>query len=418
MGEESTMWNFEGDKHLNKASACTIRSFLTTVKENLNQNDDRPVIPLGHGDPSGFPSFRTAQVAEDAVVDAVRSAKFNSYSSSLGIINARRAIAEYLSHDHPYDISPEDVFVTVGARQAIDVLITVLARPGANILLPRPGYPLYEARAVFSHLEIRHFDLLPEKAWEVDLNGLETLADDRTVAMVLVNPGNPCGNVYTHEHLQKIAETAKKLGFLIISDEAYGYLAFGSTPFVPMARFGSIVPVFTIGSLSKRWMVPGWRIGWVLTSDPNGILQKHKITECIKSYIDISADPSTIIQGALPQILKKTPESFHSKTLNLLREAADMCHARLKKIPCITYPSRPQGSMFFMVKLNLLLLKDINDDVEFCIKLAREESVIALPGAAVGLKNWLRITFAVELSSLEDGLERITAFTLRHAKTE
>ncbi|KAL2454608.1 putative aminotransferase TAT2 [Abeliophyllum distichum] len=217
-----------------------------------------------------------------------------------------RSIAEYLSHDHPYDTSPEDVFVTVGARQAIDFLITVLARRGANKLLPRPGYPLYEAWAVFSHLEARHFDLLPEKAWEVDLNGLEALADDKTVAMLLINPGNPCGNVYTHEHsniyrrwlnitssclvmhLSSVLfdfgfsefirlQRAKKLGILIISDEAYGYLAFGSTPFVPMARFGSIVPVLTIGSISKRWMVPGWRHGWTLMSDPNGVLQKHEV---------------------------------------------------------------------------------------------------------------------------------------------
>lgn len=136
-------------------------------------------------------------------------------------IFSTRAIAEYLSHDHPYDISPEDVFVTVGARQAIDVLITVLARPGANILLPRPGYPLYEARAVFSHLEIRHFDLLPEKAWEVDLNGLETLADDTTVAMVLVNPGNPCGNVYTHEHLQKVV---KYYFFMLSSASIFSFI--------------------------------------------------------------------------------------------------------------------------------------------------------------------------------------------------
>lgn len=84
-------------------------------------------------------------------------------------------------------------------------MITVLARPGANILLPKPGYPMYEARAAFSNLEVRHFDLLPEKGWEVDLDSVEALSDDNTVAMVIVSPGNPCGNIFTHQHLKKVA---------------------------------------------------------------------------------------------------------------------------------------------------------------------------------------------------------------------
>ncbi|GMP42540.1 hypothetical protein CsSME_00034855 [Camellia sinensis var. sinensis] len=81
-----------------------------------------------------------------------------------------------------------------------------------NNLLPRPGFPLYEARAAFSHLEVRHYDLLPKKGWEVDLDAVEALANENTVAMAIINPGNPCGNVFTYQHLKKVAETARKLG--------------------------------------------------------------------------------------------------------------------------------------------------------------------------------------------------------------
>lgn len=118
----------------------------------------------------------------------------------------KRSIAEHLSRDLPYKLSPDDVYLTAGANHAIEVLLTALACPGANILLPRPGYPLYEARASFSQLEVRHFDLLPEKSWEVDLDSVEALANDRTVAMVVINPGNPCGNVLTLEHMKKVGE--------------------------------------------------------------------------------------------------------------------------------------------------------------------------------------------------------------------
>ncbi|XP_010250300.1 PREDICTED: probable aminotransferase TAT2 isoform X2 [Nelumbo nucifera] len=389
-------WHFKPNGEVNTAADITIRGILNMIMGALDAKDPRPTIPLGHGDPSVFPCFRTTPVAEDAIADVLRSAKFNCYAPNVGIPPARRAIAEYLSTDLPYKLSPDDVYLTVGCAQAIEVVLTVLARPGANILLPRPGYPYYEARAAFSHIEVRHFDLLPENGWEVDLDAVEALADENTVAMVIINPGNPCGNVYSYQHLEKVAETAKKLGILVIADEVYDHLTFGCNPFVPMGVFGETVPVLTLGSISKRWIVPGWRLGWLVTSDPNGILKETK--------------------GAILQILEKTKGDFFKKIIDILRQDADIIYQRIREIGCITCPHKPEGSMFVMVKLDLSLLEDIKDDMDFCFKLAKEESVIVLPGVSVGLKNWLRITFAIEPSSLEEALERIKSFCKRHAK--
>lgn len=114
------------------------------------------------------------------------------------------AVADHLSRDLPYKLSSDDIFLTAGGTQAIEVVISILAQPGTNILLPRPGYPNYEARAAFNNLEVRHFDLIPEKGWEIDLNSLESIADKNTTAIVIINPNNPCGNVYTYEHLSKV----------------------------------------------------------------------------------------------------------------------------------------------------------------------------------------------------------------------
>ncbi|KAG7983672.1 hypothetical protein I3843_04G118400 [Carya illinoinensis] len=411
-------WRVRVNERLNATSAITVRGTLKKLIGNLNKDDPRPTVPLGHGDPSPFPCFRTTPVAEDAIIDAVRSAKFNSYPPTFGILPARRAIADYLSCDLPYVLSPDDVYLTIGCNQAIDVILTVLACPGANILLPRPGFPFYEARAASLQLEVRHFDLNPEKGWEVDLESVDALADENTTAIVIINPGNPCGTVYTHQHLKTIAETARKLGILVIADEVYHHLTFGTNPFVPMGAFGSIVPVITLGSISKRWLVPGWRLGWLVTCDPNGILRKLGVIESIMGCLEMTSDPPTFIQGAIPHILEKSGEDFFSKTIDTLRVTAYRCYDRIKEISCITCPNKPEGSMFVMVKLNISLLEDINDDVEFCLKLAKEESVIILPGAALGMKNWLRITFAVDPSALEDGFERIKTFCQRHAKKQ
>lgn len=97
------------------------------------------------------------------------------------------------------------MYITGGCNQAIEIVIDSLAGNSlANILLPRPGYPHYDARALYSCLEIRKYDLLPQKDWEIDLDGLEAAADENTVAMVLINPNNPCGNVYSYDHLNKV----------------------------------------------------------------------------------------------------------------------------------------------------------------------------------------------------------------------
>ncbi|KAJ0103560.1 hypothetical protein Patl1_04731 [Pistacia atlantica] len=397
-------------------STITIKGILSLLMQNTDDRDGKRVLSLGMGDPSAYSCFHTTHVAPEAVIDALQSDKFNGYAPTSGLPQTRRAVAEYLSRDLPYKLSSEDVFITCGCTQAIDVAMAMLARPGANILLPRPGFPIYELSAGFRHLEVRYFDLLPEKGWEVDLDAVEALADKNTVAVVVINPGNPCGNVYSYQHLKKIAETANKLRTLVIADEVYGHLAFGSKPFVPMGVFGSIVPVLTLGSLSKRWIVPGWRLGWFVTSDPCGMFRKPKVVERIKKYFDLLGGPATFIQAAVPRIIEQTDELFFQQTINILKNSSDICYEWIKEIPCISCPYKPEGSMAVMVKLNVSFLDDISDDIDFCFKLAKEESVIILPGTAVGLKDWLRITFAADEYSLEEALGRVKSFCERHAK--
>ncbi|KAM1356797.1 hypothetical protein ACFX13_031600 [Malus domestica] len=398
------------------STTITIKGILSLLLQNVDENDGKRLISLGMGDPTAFSCFHTTHVSEEAVVDALQSDKFNGYAPTVGLPQTRRAISEYLSRDLPYKLTSDDVFVTSGCTQAIDVALAMLSRPGANILLPKPCFPIYELCSAFRHLEVRHFDLLQENSWEVDLGAVEALADHNTVAMVIINPGNPCGNVYSYQHLEKISETAKKLRIPVIADEVYGHLAFGDKQFVPMGVFGSTVPVLTLGSLSKRWIVPGWRLGWFVTTDPCGMYRTPKVIERMKKYFDILGGPATFMQAAVPRILEETEEAFFKKTLHLLKQSSDICCDRINEIPCLTCPSKPEGSMAVMVKLDLSLLEDINDDIEFCFKLAKEESVIFLPGTAVGLNNWIRITFAADPSSIEEAMRRTKSFCQRHAR--
>ncbi|KAL2944414.1 putative aminotransferase TAT2 [Bienertia sinuspersici] len=383
----------------------TIKGIIGLIMSQIDEDNQRAVISLGIGDPTVYSCFTTSHVAEEAVAHALSSAKFNGYAPT----------QEYLSRDLPYKLTMDDVFVTSGCTNAIDIALCILARPNANILVPRPGFPIYQLCATFRHIEIRQFNLVPTKGWEVDLDSVQALADENTVAIVVINPGNPCGNVYSYQHLLRIAEIAKKLGIVVIADEVYGHLAFGKNPFVPMGTFGSIAPVLTLGSLSKRWLVPGWRLGWLAVTDPTCIFKQPKVMERLKNFFDIYGGPPTFVQAAVPQILEKTDDVFFDKNIYILKQTSESCFEGINKIPCLSCPQKPEGSMAVMVKLNLSILKDINDDIDFCFKLAKEESVVILPGVAVGMKDWLRITFAVEPASLEEAIRRINSFCHRHS---
>ncbi|PON74836.1 LL-diaminopimelate aminotransferase [Trema orientale] len=264
------------------------------------------------------------------------------------------AIAEHLSHDLPDILSSDDVYVTPGCLQAIEIIMAALARPGAN-----------EARAACTNLEVHHYDLIPERVWEIDLENVKALSDENTVAMV--------------------AEMARKLRFLVVAYEVYRHLTFGSSQFVPISD-----------------------------NLHSGIchLKPYKLILRAKKL----PSDETLQDGAIPDILQKTKEEYFSKITDLLREAADTCYNAIKEIPFIDCPHKPEGSLFVMVKLNFSLLDDINDDLKLCLKLAQEESVVVLPGMVLGTKNWLRITLAIEPSLLEDGLGRRRAFCQRHAK--
>ncbi|KAM3203981.1 hypothetical protein P3L10_027390 [Capsicum annuum] len=330
MEKKLSKWGFNnGD--LKEKSLFSIRSVLEMLMENLKEDDDnRSKIHLGRGDPSAIPCFRTSSAGEDAIYSAVKSAKFNGYAPAVGLYSTRRSIAEYLSHDLPHQLSPDDIFLAPGANQAIEVVMSVLARLVPTYCSLDQGI---------------HFMKLGS---EVDLESVEALVDDNTIAIVIINPENPCGNVFTSEHLQEIAETAKKLGILVIADEVYSHLCFGNNPFVSMGVYGSITPMLTLGSISKRWIVPGWRLGWIAMIDPSGVLKKSGIAECLQDYLEYSANPATIVQGAVPHLLEKTSKDFFSNINNILKEAIEAFYTKVQEIPCLTCPYKPEGAMCVM----------------------------------------------------------------------
>ncbi|CAI5529489.1 unnamed protein product [Closterium sp. Naga37s-1] len=433
----------------------------------------KPLISLGQGDPTAFGHLKLPDVAVRAVQDATASGRYNGYPPSNGLPDARRAVAEFCSTSALETLPPAtsagcaptcsatDVYITGGCGPSIQLCLDALANPGRNILLPRPGFPVYECMCLHSGLECRFYDLLPEKDWEVDLGQVAKLRDERTVAILVCNPGNPCGQVYSRQHLVEILTTAAALRLPIIADEVYEGIAFQeASPFIPLraaamqlalqhpqqpqqshadhaanstaaagcngvvgngvhvgkgnrlvvsgeatheavqkkasiipgaaaaaagAAAAGSVPILTVSSLSKRFLVPGWRVGWIAVHDPRHILKDARVIESLERILQYAPQPCSLIQAALPAVLNTTPPSFLRDLTCQLADAARTSLSRVGAIPGLECPSEPQGGMFLMVRVDLARFPSFPDDISWCRQLLQEQRVVLIPGTAFRL---------------------------------
>ncbi|MGH0155990.1 UNVERIFIED_CONTAM: hypothetical protein FKN15_050924 [Acipenser sinensis] len=161
----------------------------------------------------------------------------------------------------------------------------------------------------------------PEKSWEIDLKHLESLIDDKTGCIIVNNPSNPCGSVFSKSHLQKIIAVASRNCTPILADEIYAEMVFSGCKYTSVASLSTDVPILSCGGLAKRWLVPGWRMGWILIHDRKNVFG-NEIREGLVRLSQRILGPCTIVQGALEAIINKTPQEFYDNTISFLKPTA------------------------------------------------------------------------------------------------
>ncbi|KAF8117463.1 hypothetical protein N665_0010s0040 [Sinapis alba] len=405
-------WQFSGSDEGKAASEASLSTYTSKLFALCNPQG-KPILP-----PRGE-TAETSHTAERAVVKAVLFGTGNAYAPSSQYWPSRGQnviyISDYLNKDLPKKLSGDDVFMTVGCKQAIELAVDTLAKPNANILLPKPGYPSNLIRSIFKHLEVRNYEFRYEKNNEINLDSVRAAVDENTFAIFIINPHNPNGNTYSEAHLKQLAVLAQELGIMVVTDEVFRWSVFGSNPFVPMGKFSSIVPVVTLGSISKGWSVPGWRTGWIALHDLDGVFKSKNVLTSIKQFLDLNSKPPTVIQAAIPTILEKTDKEFLHRRQIFLKDKTDRAYYKLMSIPSLTCYMKPEACTFFWTELHLSCFVDIEDDEDFCEKLATEENLVLLPGIAFTLKNWVRHSIDMDTPTLEDAFDRLKSFCDRHS---
>lgn len=221
----------------------------------------RTVTYLNIGDPQAY-GFRPPEHVIEAGTRALRD-RFTGYEHSSGLSEAKEAVAAYATAAGA-QTAPGDVLMTSGASEAADLALTALVDEGDEVLLPAPGYPVYPAILNKLGAVARQYTLDETRGWLPSPEEVGALINERTRAIVLINPNNPTGSVTPDSTTRQLLELAARHGLLVIADEVYRELCFGEAPAPASALAAEFeVPLITLESLSKTHMVPGWRVGWM-----------------------------------------------------------------------------------------------------------------------------------------------------------
>ncbi|MEM0357716.1 MAG: aminotransferase class I/II-fold pyridoxal phosphate-dependent enzyme [Candidatus Bathyarchaeia archaeon] len=365
----------------------------------------RKVYYLNIGDPVAF-DFDTPEHIKWALFEAVRSGA-NAYSASEGLLELREAISEKEKRVNGVDVSAEDVIVTSGISEGIQMVMAAIVEAGDEILLPGPTYPPYISYARFFGGKPVTYRTVEEDGWQPDIDDLRRKVSDKTRAIVVINPNNPCGALYGEKVLRQILDVAAEYEIPVISDEIYDQLVFEKR-FVSTASLAKDVPVIGLNGFSKAYLMTGWRLGYIYFHSPKGELKELK--ECVEKEARIRLCANTPVQKAGVAALRGPQDHIREMVLKL-KARRDYAWKRLNEIEGISC-TKPEGAFYVFPKIHYVGSK-WKTDLDFVLELLKETGVLFVHGSGfcpVYGAGHVRGVFLPPIEILEDALNLLERF--------
>jgi alanine-synthesizing transaminase len=357
----------------------------------------KEMLYLNIGDPNIF-DFATPPHIIQATHEAML-ANHCGYAPSAGIADALDAIRGEAERKGISSI--QHISVNSGASEAIELALTALANPGDNVLTPSPGYPLYTAVLAKLEVENRPYYLDEDNDWQPDLADIVEKIDDRTRAIVLINPNNPTGSMCSRETLEELVKLAIERNIVIFSDEIYDKLAFGDLEHVSTAALSPEAKVVTFNGLSKAYIAPGFRIGWGIVSGPQAEMKDY--VEAIEKMERARLSANHPEQYAIKPALQGS-HAHVTEMMAKLERRRDITYERLNAIDGISCV-KPAGAFYAFPRVDLGV-----GDVEFCTRVIAETGVVIVPGSGFGQRpgtEHFRVVFLPQDEVLEKAFDRI-----------
>jgi alanine-synthesizing transaminase len=362
----------------------------------------RQVRYLNIGDPISF-GFRTPPHLVEAATRAIRDGH-NGYAPSVGIPAARDAVAaECTRRGMPLD--PDRVVVTQGTSEGIELALTALAGPGDEVLLPVPTYPLYTAVMAKIGATPVFYDTNPSNGWVPDVAEIRQLITPATRALVVIDPNNPTGAAYPAAVRQALVDLADEYNIPLLADEVYADLAFEG-PVEAIARHNPDAPVITFSSLSKAYLAPGWRTGWLAVGRSERL---DEVLAGVRKLADGRLCSTTPMQYALAAALNGD-RSHQQEFREALRARAEVTAKRLNEIDGMSVVS-PSAAFYAMPRV---ALPPGTTDEDYVLALLRATDVLCVYGSGFGTRpeeGYFRVVFLAPPAELAGVYDLIADFT-------
>jgi aspartate/methionine/tyrosine aminotransferase len=333
----------------------------------------KKIYYLNIGDPVAF-DFDTPQHIKQALMNAVKEGA-NFYSPSEGLPELREAIIQKEKRVNDIDISADDVIVTQGISEGIQMIMAALIDAGDEILLPGPTYPPYISYAKFFGGKPVTYETVEEEGWQPDIDDLKRKISDRTRAITIINPNNPCGALYEEKVVKQILDLAGEYDIPVLSDEIYDQITY-KKKFVSTARLAKDVPIIGLNGFSKAHLMTGWRLGYVYFHAQGDELQELK--QCVEKEARIRLCANTPVQKAGVAALNG-PQNHVAEMVEKLRQRRDYAWKRLNEIEGISC-AKPEGAFYVFPRIHAVGRK-WRTDMEFVLDLLKETGVLLVHGS-------------------------------------
>lgn len=370
------------------------------VLANQVAKTGKEMLYLNIGDPNLY-DFVPPKHLVDATYQAMLK-NLNGYAPSSGIKDAVDAIEKEAERKGIKNV--HDIFVTTGASEAIDICLTALVNDGENVLTPTPGYPLYTAISSKLQMMENPYYLDESNGWLPDIDDIKSKINDKTKAIVLINPNNPTGSLYTKENLQQIVDLALEHNLVIFADEIYDKLLFDGKKHISIAALNKDVSCITFGGLSKNYMVPGFRIGWGIVSGRKEVLADY--IEAINKILRARLSANHPEQYGIKPSLEGNQDHL-TEGMKKLSKRRDLTVEMLNAIPGISCV-KPEGAFYAFPKLEMK-----QPDAHFVSELIKETGVVVVPGSGFGQvpgTKHFRVVFLPNEQILEKAYKAIGEF--------
>ncbi len=380
-----------------------IRDVIPYTQQLIKEG--RKIYYLNIGDPPAF-DFTVPQHVKDALCKTVQENN-NYYSPSEGLLELREAIANKEKRVTHVSISPEDVLVTEGISEGIQMALAAIVERGDEILFPGPTYPPYISYTRFFDGTPVSYETSEKDGWQPNVDDLRKKITSRTRALVIINPNNPTGALYGRKTVQEMLDVAAEHKLLVLSDEIYDQITY-SDNFCSAARVAKDVPVVGFNGFSKAYQMTGLRLGYMYFKGKHGELDQ--LRQAIEKECRIRLCANTPVQKAGAAALNG-PQDHIKGVVERLRERRDYAWKRLNEIDGIS-STLPEGAFYIFPKIHEVGTK-WKTDMQFVIELLRETGILAVNGSGfdpVYGAGHIRLVFLPPINQLEEAFDALEQF--------